>query len=72
MRDVRCFGVVGTGVIGAGWAARALARRAGVEMPIVQEVHRILHEDGRPQAGLDRLLSRPLTSEEGSVKTTGA
>ncbi|TDJ16072.1 MAG: L-carnitine dehydrogenase, partial [Gammaproteobacteria bacterium] len=26
MRDVRCFGVVGTGVIGAGWAARALAR----------------------------------------------
>ena len=26
MRDIRCFGVVGTGVIGAGWAARALAR----------------------------------------------
>jgi len=26
MREVRCFGVVGTGVIGAGWAARALAR----------------------------------------------
>ncbi|TFH48694.1 MAG: L-carnitine dehydrogenase [Lysobacterales bacterium] len=26
MRDVRCFGVIGTGVIGAGWAARALAR----------------------------------------------
>ena len=26
MGDVRCFGVVGTGVIGAGWAARALAR----------------------------------------------
>jgi len=25
MRDVRCFAVVGTGVIGAGWAARALA-----------------------------------------------
>jgi len=24
--DVRCLGVVGTGVIGAGWAARALAR----------------------------------------------
>ncbi len=53
-------------------AVRALAGRAGVEMPIVEEVHRILHEDGRPQAGLDRLLSRPLTSEEGSVKTTGA
>ncbi len=53
-------------------AVRALAGRAGVEMPIVQEVHRILHEDGRPQEGLDRLLSRPLTSEEGSVKTGGA
>ena len=26
MRDVHCFGVVGTGVIGAGWAARALSR----------------------------------------------
>jgi len=26
VRDVRCLGVVGTGVIGAGWAARALAR----------------------------------------------
>ena len=26
MGDVRCLGVVGTGVIGAGWAARALAR----------------------------------------------
>ena len=26
MADVRCFGVAGTGVIGAGWAARALAR----------------------------------------------
>jgi len=52
--------------------ARALAERSGVEMPIVQEVHRILHEDGRPQEGLDRLLGRPLTSEEGSVKTSGA
>jgi len=53
-------------------AVRALAGRACVEMPIVEEVHRILHEDGRPQEGLDRLLSRPLTSEEGSVKTRGA
>jgi glycerol-3-phosphate dehydrogenase (NAD(P)+) len=53
-------------------AVRALAGRAGVEMPIVQEVYRILHEDGRPQEGLERLLSRPLTSEEGSLKTGGA
>ena len=53
-------------------AVRALGGRAGVEMPIVHEVHRILHEDGRPHEGLDRLLSRPLTSEEGSLKTGGA
>ena len=26
MRDVRCLGVVGTGVIGSGWAAHFLAR----------------------------------------------
>ena len=30
MRDVRRFGVLGTGVIGAGWAARALARGLNV------------------------------------------
>ena len=45
-------------------SARALALRAGVEMPIVEEVHRILYEDGRPEAGLQRLLNRPLRSEE--------
>ena len=33
--------------------------------------HRILHEDGLPQEGLDRLLSRPLGSEEGSPETGG-
>jgi len=53
-------------------AVRALAGRVAVEMPIVEEVYRILHEDGRPQEGLERLLSRPLTSEEGSLKTGGA
>ena len=53
-------------------AVRALAERAGLEMPIVDEVHRILHRDGRPHEGLDRLLSRPLTSEEGSMKNRRA
>ena len=54
--------------VGTARSARALARRAGVEMPIVDEVYRILHEDGRVQEGLDRLLSRPLTSEEESLR----
>ncbi len=44
-------------------SARLLAIRTGVDMPIVEEVHRILYEDGRPQASLARLMSRPLTSE---------
>ena len=45
-------------------SARALAQSAGVEMPIVDEVHRILYADGRPEEGLNRLLNRPLKSEE--------
>lgn len=51
-------------------AVRELARRGGVETPIVDEVYRILFEDGRAEEGLDRLLSRPLTSEEQSPGTT--
>jgi len=49
-------------------SARELARRAGVEMPIVNEVYRILYEEGGVQEGLERLLSRPLTSEEESLR----
>lgn len=45
-------------------SARDLALRVGVEMPIVNEVHRILYEDGSPHEGLGRLLSRPLKAEE--------
>ena len=44
-------------------SAWALARREGVEMPIVEEVHRILYEEGSPQDALTRLLDRPVTSE---------
>lgn len=49
-------------------SARELARRSGVEMPIVEEVYRILYEEASVEEGLDRLLSRPLTSEEESLK----
>jgi glycerol-3-phosphate dehydrogenase (NAD(P)+) len=52
-------------------AVRELARRGGVETPIVDEVYRILFEDGRAAEGLDRLLSRPLGSEEHSLRTRG-
>jgi len=46
-------------------SARDLARRTEVEMPIVEEVYRILYEDGSPQDGLARLLNRPLGPERG-------
>jgi glycerol-3-phosphate dehydrogenase (NAD(P)+) len=45
-------------------AARDLARRHGVGMPIVEEVHRILFEGGAPSHALSRLLARPMISEE--------
>jgi glycerol-3-phosphate dehydrogenase (NAD(P)+) len=47
-------------------SARRLARRAGLDLPIVEEVHRILYEDGSPHEALERLMNRPLTSEHES------
>jgi len=49
-------------------SARELAARSGVEMPIVEGVYRILYEDGGVQEGIDRLLERPLKSEEESPR----
>ena len=45
-------------------SARDLARKAGVEMPIVDEVYRILYEDGVPREAVRRLMARPLGSED--------
>ncbi|HEX6852548.1 MAG TPA: NAD(P)H-dependent glycerol-3-phosphate dehydrogenase [Candidatus Polarisedimenticolaceae bacterium] len=44
-------------------SALALARRHGVEMPIVEEVHRILHDAAVPAEAVRRLMTRPLTGE---------
>jgi len=44
-------------------SVRELAERHGVEMPIVEEVYRILYGDGSPREAIDRLMRRPLTSE---------
>ena len=46
-------------------SARDLARRAGVAMPIVDEVYGILYEDRSPGEAVRRLMTRPLTSERG-------
>ncbi len=45
-------------------SARSLARRAGVEMPIVEEVYRVLYEATSMQESLERLMRRPLTAED--------
>jgi glycerol-3-phosphate dehydrogenase (NAD(P)+) len=49
-------------------SARELARRHGIEMPIVTELYRLLFEEGPPAEILARLMSRPLTSEECSER----
>lgn len=44
-------------------AARELSRRHGVELPIVEQVARILFEDRRPEVALRELMLRPLRAE---------
>jgi glycerol-3-phosphate dehydrogenase (NAD(P)+) len=48
-------------------SARDLGRKSGIEMPIVEEVYRILYEDGVPSEAVRRLMARPLGSEDGSL-----
>lgn len=50
-------------------SARVLASRSGVDAPIVEEVSRILFEDGSPLDALERLMARPLTVELSSPGT---
>ena len=45
-------------------SARDLALRENVEMPIVEEVFRLLYDDGSPREAVKRLMGRPLTSED--------
>ena len=47
-------------------SAHALAQREKVEMPIVNEVHRVLYGDGDAGAALMRLMARPLRAERHS------
>jgi glycerol-3-phosphate dehydrogenase (NAD(P)+) len=42
---------------------RALARKLGVEMPIVEQMHKILFEGQEPRAGVRALLERELRDE---------
>jgi glycerol-3-phosphate dehydrogenase (NAD(P)+) len=53
-------------------SARDLAQKAGVEMPIVEEVYRILYDDGVPRDAVRRLMTRPLGSEDGPADVSSS
>ena len=55
-------GMVAEGVLTTN-AAIGLSRKMGVEMPITQQMHAILHEGKSPQEAIRDLMSRPSTSE---------
>jgi len=48
-----------------------LAEREAVHMPIVEEVHRILYRGGAPADAIERLMRRPLKSEDETHEVPG-
>jgi len=52
-------------------AARTLARREGVEMPIVEQVAAVLFEGRRPADAIDALLARELKRENDRASPRG-
>jgi glycerol-3-phosphate dehydrogenase (NAD(P)+) len=44
-------------------AARDLARRCGIDMPITEQMYEILHQAQPVRAAIQQLMERPLTSE---------
>jgi glycerol-3-phosphate dehydrogenase (NAD(P)+) len=60
LRDIMAgmHGMVAEGVLTAD-AALGLAQRHGIEMPITEQMHRILHEEKSPKDAIRELMSRP-------------
>jgi glycerol-3-phosphate dehydrogenase (NAD(P)+) len=61
-------GMVAEGVLTTN-AAVGLARKYGVEMPITQQMHSILHDGQAPRDAIRELMTRPATSEVGLYKS---
>ncbi len=61
-------GMVAEGVLTTN-AAIGLARKAGIEMPITEQMHAILQEDKSPHEAIRDLMGRPSTSEQASLRT---
>ncbi len=53
-------------------SAKELARRAGVEMPIVEETYRILYENASAREAVTRLMRRPLIAEDDPHRSTAS
>lgn len=64
MHDMVAEGVLTTN------AAVGLAHKYGVEMPITQQVHAILHQDKSPRDAIHELMTRRATSEVGLYRNT--
>ena len=62
-------GMVAEGVLTTN-AAVGLAHKYGVEMPITQQVHAILHQDKSPRDAIHELMTRRATSEVGLYRNT--
>ena len=60
LRDIMAgmHGMVAEGVLTAD-AALGLAKRHGIEMPITEQMHTILHEEKSPKDAIRELMSRP-------------
>jgi glycerol-3-phosphate dehydrogenase (NAD(P)+) len=63
-------GMVAEGVLTTN-AAVGLAHKFGVEMPITQQVHAILHQDKSPRDAIHELMTRRATSEVGLYRNSG-
>ncbi|HEV2116988.1 MAG TPA: NAD(P)H-dependent glycerol-3-phosphate dehydrogenase [Terriglobales bacterium] len=62
-------GMVAEGVLTTN-AAVGLAQKYGVEMPITQQVHAILHQDKSPRDAIHELMTRRATSEVGLYRNS--
>ena len=62
----REIGQVVEGVFAAR-AVREVAHRHGVDMPIVEQIYRVIYEGGEPRTAVTSLMSRGLKSEDGEL-----
>ena len=64
-------GMVAEGVLTTN-AAVGLAEKLGVEMPITEQMHAILHQGKAPREAIHELMTRRVTSEVGLYRVGNA